>query len=234
MKIIIKIPKPCNEDWSKMTSTEKGMFCSNCKKEVLNYQHFSNDQLLKSLNGNETICGRFSPNQIDKELHSSETKNISAIGLVMGFASLFLTTPVFSQNEKSKTEIIESKSPNQQAQLNSTEFIELTGKVLEKLNTNEKNASLPGVAIVQKGTDNKVASNFDGDFSIKIPSKDFEDKVILLFNYIGMEPKEVEVFKANKSLKIEMVQSQDMLMGEVVIVKYKKRSFFRRIKNLFN
>ncbi len=233
MKFIIKIPKPCNEDWSKMTSTEKGMFCSNCKKEVLNYQYFSNDQLVKSLNENEPICGRFSTNQIDKTLHTSQIKKNQSIALLMGFTSFLLSTPVFSQNEKSKTEITENKLTSQQVEMNSTEFIELSGKVLEKLNTNEKNASLPGVTIVQKGTDNKVASNFDGDFSIKIPSKDFEDKVVLLFNYIGMEPKEVEVFKANKSLKIEMVQSQDMLMGEVVIVKYKKRSIFKRIKNLF-
>lgn len=233
MKITIKIPKPCHEDWSKMTPTEKGMFCSNCKKEVINYQYFSNDQLIKSVNESEQVCGRFTPNQIDRELHSSEIKRNYSIGLLMGFTSFLLYTPVFSQNEKSKTEIIENKPPTQQAQINSTEFIELSGKVLEKTNTNEKNAPLPGVSIVQKGTDNKVASNFDGDFSIKIPVEDFENRVLLLFIYIGMETREVEVYKANKTLKIDMIESEAMMLGEVEIVKYKKRSIFKRIKNLF-
>jgi hypothetical protein len=67
MKYTIKIPKPCNENWSKMTQ-QRGMLCSNCKK-VINYQYYSDNQLLKSLMKVKKICGRFSPNQIDKETH---------------------------------------------------------------------------------------------------------------------------------------------------------------------
>lgn len=232
MKITIKIPNPCHEDWSKMTPTQKGMFCSNCKKEVINYEYYSDNQLLKSINKSDKICGRFSPNQINKELNSSEIKQNHSIGVLMSFTSLLLTTPVFSQNEKSKTEISENKPIIQQAQMNSTEFIELSGKILEKTNTGEKSAPIPGVSIVQKGTNNKVDSNFEGDFLIKIPVVDFKDRVILIFNYIGMESKEVEVFKTNNILKIEMVQSET-IMGEVIIVNYKKRSFFKKIRSLF-
>jgi hypothetical protein len=233
MKYTIKIPKPCNENWSKMTSTERGMFCSNCRKEVINYQYYSNDQLLKSLNESKKICGRFSPNQIDKELNSLETKRIYRIGLLLGFSSLLLNTPVFSQSQKSKTEIVENKSDDELKQKSSIEFIEFYGKIFEKpVDNNDKSYPIPGVYIVQKGTKNNVQSNVDGDFLIKVPNEDFKDRVVLLFSYIGMETKEVEVSKIKNNLKIEMILS-DALMGEVIIVKTKKRNIFTRIGNLF-
>jgi hypothetical protein len=233
MKYTIKIPKPCNENWSKMTPTERGMLCSNCRKEVINYQYYSNNQLLKSLNESEKICGRFSPNQINKELNSSETTRIHRIGLLLGFSSLILATPVFSQSEKSKTEIIENKSNDELKQKNSIEFIQFYGKILEKpRNKDDKSNPIPGVYIVQKGTKNNVQSNIDGDFLIKVPIQDFKDRVVLIFSYIGMEPKEVEVFKTKSNLKIEMILS-DVLMGEVIIVKTKKKNIFTKIGNLF-
>jgi mRNA-degrading endonuclease RelE of RelBE toxin-antitoxin system len=52
MKYTIKIPKPCNENWSKMTPTQRGMFVQ-IVKEVINYQYYSDNQLLKSLNESE-------------------------------------------------------------------------------------------------------------------------------------------------------------------------------------
>ncbi len=233
MKYIIKIPNPCNENWNAMTPTERGMFCSNCKKEVINYQYYSNNQLLKSLNNDEKICGRFSLSQIDKELKSTKTNRLHQIGLLLGFSSLFLSTPLYSQNEKSKTEITENKSDGELKHQSSDEYIEFYGNIMDMpRNDNENSYPIPGVNILQKGTKNIVQSNFDGDFKIKIPIEDFKDKVVLVFNYIGMETKEVEVFKTKNNLKIEMLLS-DAVLGEVVIVKCKKRNIFTRIENLF-
>lgn len=233
MKYTIKIPKPCNENWSNMTSTQRGMFCSNCKKEVINYQYYSNNELLKSINAYENICGRFASHQIDKELNSSETKPIHPIGLLLSFSSLLLTTPVFSQTEKSKIEIVENKSKDKLKQNSTIEFIEFYGKILEKpRNDNNKSYPIPGVYIFQKGTKNNVQSNIDGDFLIKVPTENFKDKVVLIFSYIGMETKEVEVFKNKRNLIIDMIVS-DTLMGEVIIVKTKRRNVFTRIGNLF-
>ena len=233
MKYTIKIPNPCNENWSKMTSTERGMFCSNCKKEVINYQYYSNKQLLKNLKDSKEICGRFSLNQIDKELNLTETNWFHRIGLLLGFSSLLLSTPVYSQNEKLKTEIAENKSDSELKQESSDEYIEFYGKVLVKpRNSNETSVPSPGVTIAQKGTENSAQSNFDGDFKIKVPIEDFKDKVVLIFSYVGLETKEVEVFKTKSDLKVEMVASE-ALMGAVVIVKTKKRNIFTRIGNLF-
>jgi hypothetical protein len=233
MKYTIKIPNPCNENWSEMTSTDRGMFCSNCKKEVINYQYYSSNELLKSLKNSKEICGRFSLNQLDKELNSTEINWLHRIGLLLGFSSLFLSTPAYSQNEKSKTEIVENKSNDELAHKNSNVYIEFYGKIMgTSRNINETSYPIPGVNIIQKNTKNIVQSNFDGDFKIKVPIEDLKDKVVLVFNYIGMETKEVEVYKIKSNLKIEMVLS-DAVLGEIVIVKTKKRNIFTSIGKLF-
>ncbi|OCB69888.1 hypothetical protein [Flavobacterium crassostreae] len=77
-----------------------------------------------------------------------------------------------------------------------------------------------------------MQSNIDGDFLIKIPIEDFKDSVVLIFSYIVMETKEVEVYKTKSDLKIEMILS-DALLGSIIILKTKKKNIFTRVGNLF-
>ena len=35
------IPKPCHEDWNKMTPTQQGKFCSSCSKQVIDFSLMS-------------------------------------------------------------------------------------------------------------------------------------------------------------------------------------------------
>jgi hypothetical protein len=74
MKYIIEIPKPCKENWSEMSPTEKGVFCSHCKKEVIDFKNFSNSELAKYLSKNDVTCGRFLATQINREIILSENK----------------------------------------------------------------------------------------------------------------------------------------------------------------
>ncbi len=43
--IEISVPKPCHEDWSKMTPREKGKFCSACKKTVVDFRKKSTEEI---------------------------------------------------------------------------------------------------------------------------------------------------------------------------------------------
>lgn len=66
-KFKISIPKPCHEDWDKMTPDETGRFCSVCVKTVVDFttmlpyeiQHFFIQ------NQNKSICGRIRKSQLD-------------------------------------------------------------------------------------------------------------------------------------------------------------------------
>ncbi|THD69547.1 TonB-dependent receptor [Robertkochia marina] len=86
---------------------------------------------------------------------------------------------------------------------------QIQGKVVES----ENQVPLPGVNIVIKGTDQGVATDFDGNFFI---SADIGD--VLVFSYIGFQNQEVEV-TGSTNLEVIM-QADDTSLEEVVVVGY--------------
>jgi hypothetical protein len=67
----ISIPKPCHEDWNKMTPNEKGSFCSKCAKTVIDFTKKTNEEIKNFLTekSEKKICGRFMNDQLEKPLN---------------------------------------------------------------------------------------------------------------------------------------------------------------------
>ena len=63
----ISIPKPCHEDWSKMTPNEKGRFCQSCSKTVVDFSKMNVEEIQDYIhkNKNERICGHINQNQLN-------------------------------------------------------------------------------------------------------------------------------------------------------------------------
>ncbi len=65
----ISIKEPCNEDWSKMTPTEKGAHCQLCALEVIDFTHKSpfeiKEILFQEFTANKRTCGRITNYQLD-------------------------------------------------------------------------------------------------------------------------------------------------------------------------
>ena len=80
--------------------------------------------------------------------------------------------------------------------------------------TDQNGEPLPGANVVQKGTTNGVTADFDGNFSIELPSEDS----ILEVTYIGFAPQEVAV-NGQSVLTITM-EEQAAGLDEVVVVGY--------------
>ena len=75
------------------------------------------------------------------------------------------------------------------------------------------NTPVPGVNVVQKNTTNGVASDFDGNFSINVPSD-----AILVFSSLGYSSQEVAV---NGQTDLNVVLEEDAaLLDEVVVIGY--------------
>src|SRR4051794_4357077 len=65
----IYISSPCLEDWSKMTSTEKGKFCKACSQEVHDFTNSTYSEIeiiFKNSKGN--ACGTFYEDQLNQDL----------------------------------------------------------------------------------------------------------------------------------------------------------------------
>jgi TonB-linked SusC/RagA family outer membrane protein len=87
--------------------------------------------------------------------------------------------------------------------------IHLKGKV-----TDDKGASLPGVSIVERGTQNGTISNPEGDFEIDVTNQES----VLIFSFIGYRTQETKV-ESRTIMNVSLVVSESALK-EVVVVGY--------------
>ncbi len=85
----------------------------------------------------------------------------------------------------------------------------LTGSVF-----GEDKASIPGVTVAVLGTTIGTVTDMDGNFSLAVPA----DTKKLVFSYIGLQTKEVEIGSSNN---FEVVMKQDYIgLNEVVAIGY--------------
>lgn len=66
----INIPEPCHENWSKMTPTQRGAFCSACSKEVIDFTDKSATEIksifAKEFAENRSPCARITNYQLNQ------------------------------------------------------------------------------------------------------------------------------------------------------------------------
>jgi hypothetical protein len=64
----IRINEPCHENWQGMADTDVGKFCNSCKKDVVDFTNFSNNEIINYLkqNGITSGCGKFLNTQIEQ------------------------------------------------------------------------------------------------------------------------------------------------------------------------
>ncbi|SDF72483.1 TonB-linked outer membrane protein, SusC/RagA family [Dyadobacter soli] len=86
--------------------------------------------------------------------------------------------------------------------------------------TDENNAGIPGVNVLEKGTNNGVVSDQDGNYSIRVK----DENSVLVFSYIGYTSQEVKV-GSQSTIPVKMDVSPQEL-SDVVVVGYgtQKRS----------
>jgi hypothetical protein len=64
----ITIPKPCHEDWNKMSPKDNGRFCLSCSKTVVDFTSMLPEEIQHFFiqNQDSKICGRFRKTQLDE------------------------------------------------------------------------------------------------------------------------------------------------------------------------
>lgn len=231
MKYQLTIPKPCHENWSTMTSTEKGKFCKGCNKEVIDFTNVSTFDISKKVVGKEDVCGRFKTSQLHKEIetnsHSNFTKIAASVALV---AAISVSEPILSQAKKDSIEVRNHIKGKFIIKKDSVEnFINFKGTV------KDNSGSLAIVSVVLKNTNIGTETDFDGNFSIKIPNKK-QKSIILVFSYVGYKTQEIDVLKIKQPLVLEMMEDTAALQ-EVITIGYvsvhRSPNVFRWIGNLF-
>ena len=193
----ITIPEPCDQKWSEMQPCGSNRFCNKCERQIIDFTYYSDAALKRVIEENEgRICGKFTKDQLDRELISSYRKQsffaiVSARWLGLW---LFLSSPFYSVKAQTPTDV----SPElKTAKLDTNRFY-ISGTVV-----NENGISVPevNVKLIELGLITR--SDFNGKFKFV-----FEDNSIanysLEFNGTAVS-NELEGFSSDDTLKISNI-----------------------------
>lgn len=81
--------------------------------------------------------------------------------------------------------------------------------------TDENGLALPGVNIIEQGTSNGIATDFDGNYSFEINSN-----AVLIYSYLGYSTEEINSSNITNEISFQMQPSDDMLQGEMIICRF--------------
>jgi len=240
MNFKLQVPNPCSENWSKMQTIPNGKHCESCDKNLVDLRSLNTKQIYDLVNVDSKVCGLLSESQLQNEFNLKKQHSFSKLGLVVSFASLVaFVTPVKSQSIRGATTVIKpltnlpSKlSINEKINNIESDTILIKGKVVD-VHTNEP---LPFVKVYIKGNKRIGAhSDFDGEFTLRIPKIEFDTTVVLLCQYLGYATIEMVITKYSNSLLFQLDENSGIL-GDIIVIQkptitQKFFDFFRRKKN---
>ncbi len=148
----ISIPKPCHEDWSKMTPNEKGRFCKSCTKTVVDFTKMSPDAIQDYLHNNkdQRICGHIKQSQLDSiNLRIPE----AVIHQNQSFHRLFLLALLISMGMT----LFSCEDENgQKKKIESIEVVETKAKVIDTLLNNNEKKEIQQDSLIKKDKSSKT------------------------------------------------------------------------------
>nr|WP_294936012.1 carboxypeptidase-like regulatory domain-containing protein [uncultured Flavobacterium sp.] len=197
-KFYLDIESPCSEDFSKFTPTTKGGFCDSCSKEVFDFTKSSPKEIADYFNSEKDadVCGRFKTSQINSNTaYDVKKKNVFGFLSGIGLACLSLFNSSIVQAQEIKPQEKSDATDNKTIDISEQEFITVKGIV------SEAGLPLPGTSVVLQGTTTGTQTDMDGIF---VFPKKLKKGDVLVFDFIGMEPKKVTVDKGNSDLKVEL------------------------------
>ena len=211
----IQIIDPCKQDWNQMMDFNQNKFCTKCEKEVVDFTSYTTKQLVKKINGSNKVCGKITKTQLDADLrNNSGNKYLNKWALFIGLGTFIgFSNPVLANKSEHKTELREKtqwKSILPTKKINDS--IKITGKVIDS-----DSLELPGTNVTYKGTEISTQTDFDGNFTLIIPTEKLMKKNLLVFSFVGYKTEEIEFNKTDESIKVQMNIDAE-LEQEVVIL----------------
>lgn len=150
---------------------------------------------------------------------------IGKLTFILIFAGL-ITVSASGNSQLTKLTVGSQETSGGTTQTNQPAKKNLKGRI-----TDSSGSSVPGTTIMVKGTTIGVIADFDGNFSIDVPT----DAKTLVFSFVGMKSQEIAI--GNQSRFNITMEEQTVGMDEVVVVGYgvqKKESIVGSITQTTN
>ncbi len=229
----ISIPKPCHEDWNKMTPDAKGAFCASCQKSVYDFSKKTDEEIIEVFEKEEKgkVCGRFTPAQLSRPVISFGNPTLTsrlaifAYALLMVFgAALFNGADAYGQ-EMTKGEMkvrVMGKPairPIEEPVINKKEVTkEVTKETIKQIKATKCGLSkrIEDEELMQLGQMMVVESVIDTPPPTIPPT--VEEPVFIKMGEVAIE--EPIFTKKVEETTVEIVEEPMMLTGDTVFMEY--------------
>lgn len=228
---ILNIQNPCNEKWSEMQPQNKGRYCMQCSREVVDFTKLDNKEIGLIIEQSKgRICGRMSVSQLDRPIEIPSKKNRSK--LLKLLTAIFLigsTGSVFATNLPSTTNNFNvSKNESNYKRINLKQFSlkdTIKGQVLSEFEE-------PLEAIIYvKELDLMLETDLEGKFLITLPKNFLSNYLSLMIEGAYHELIETRIYRNEfHVIKKFYLEEGEALTGEVVTtyIKIKWWQFWKR------
>lgn len=237
VRIDLSIPVPCHETWRNFTSTPQGGYCSTCRKEVIDFTHWSESQIQNYFKDrSEATCGRFRKDQLKSYSLSPPQPRYKFLPLsVLGLTLLLTSNETDGAARKmARMEIISFEEASRQNEITQRDTLKsktVSGTIIAE----DDQSPLPGVTVLLKGTELSTVSDVEGKFALKIPAAKESD--LLVFSFIGYESAQKAITGSNQifvTLKPDVALLGEVVMvGGVCVRRWTPGAIWWRIKSIF-
>ena len=209
--ITISLPKPCNEDWNSMSISERGKFCGNCQKEVIDFTKMTDDELLKFISFSQNrFCGKFSKSQLNREIivkskaHSLNYKRIAASFIAL----LSFKFSVSQSNPKPKAET--TISPISSIEKMNKENIQHKEHIIwGKIKTDRQSPLIIEKVTITIGNNEMVTySDSLGNFKIELNSEMLKDYTIITFTHPFLTKEVRSIHKSSLPIQLDVFMEE--------------------------
>lgn len=229
--IIINIQNPCDENWNNMQPYEKGKFCMQFSKQVIDFTKLDNKEIVQIIEESKgRICGRMSVSQINKPIeiqskNKSKLRKVLAAIFLIGSASSVFASPLAVQTKN--VNVLKNESNFKRInlkQINTNSFNDtIKGQVLT-----EYDEPIPDAIINVEELSLKIETDKDGCFLIALPENFQQEFVTIHISYPYFEDYETHIYKTDLSidrkyfLKEDNEYNEEMVLTGIVATTYKK------------
>jgi hypothetical protein len=199
-KYVVKIENPCNQDFSVMPVSEKGHFCANCSKHVVDFRYASDEEILRTINNtNRELCGRLREDQLNRTMVPVQAPSTSSF-FARAFSAflLFTTTGITSAEQQEPAMTMQPTKPVKDIKGEVSVIDTLKRKIQGTLYDVETKKPIAAL-IVLKHKGLSTTSNSQGYFEFSVSEKDIKDSMILEINAVGFKKVDVIIHKKNST-----------------------------------
>lgn len=223
-----------------MTPNERGRFCGQCQKTVVDFTTMTDDEVLATLQATSgNTCGRFFAQQLDRPLQLGRLQRSWL--RVKWFWAALLSGALFAYRANAQTatydDTVVVTVPKSRANVMTVGKVMVSAPppiVIQGQVTDEKGMPMVGVTVQVTGTSQGATTNGLGMYELRL--KDPGPSVQLQYSYVGYMPIQHQLKLAPlKSYHIYQQNAQFtdvsmVLAGEVVIVRRKKTKPAKTVK----